>query len=256
MNMPRLRRVRWAVRATLILGLAASTVGNILHANPNPISQTISAWPVAALYLTIELISRIPVHRRGLAFARLVAAAIIAGIAAWVSYWHMAGVAARYGETGASPYLLPLSVDGLIVVASICLVELGGRIRDAEQAAAASQPVIDVPTQSAATAPAAVAPVSAPPAPVAKDFSVAAEVDDAPGQEVRLDDRESQDIDLLVRAIKSANPNMPIRQVARLVQVSDTTVRRSLRRTAAVDESQQEATPINGNMPTLEDSPA
>ena len=40
----------------------------------------------------------------------------IAGIAAWVSYWHMAGVAARYGETGASPYLLPLSVDGLIVV--------------------------------------------------------------------------------------------------------------------------------------------
>lgn len=40
----------------------------------------------------------------------------------------MAGVAARYGETGASPYLLPLSVDGLIIVASICLVELGGRI--------------------------------------------------------------------------------------------------------------------------------
>ena len=31
--------------------------------------------------------------RRALAFGRLVAIAVIAGIAAWVSYWHMAGVA-------------------------------------------------------------------------------------------------------------------------------------------------------------------
>jgi hypothetical protein len=123
-----LRRVRWAVRATLILGVAASVTANVLHALDNPISQAIAAWPPLALLLTVELISRVPVHRRSLAATRFVATAIIAGIAAWVSYWHMAGVASRYGETGASPYLLPLSVDGLIVVASICLVELAGRI--------------------------------------------------------------------------------------------------------------------------------
>lgn len=136
MVLPQLRRVRWAVRATLVLGVAASVVANILHALDNPISQAIAAWPPLALLLTVELISRVPVHRRSLAAARLVATATIAGIAAWVSYWHMAGVAARYGETGASPYLLPLSVDGLIVVASICLVELGGRISALESEAA------------------------------------------------------------------------------------------------------------------------
>jgi hypothetical protein len=130
-----LRRVRWAVRATLFLGVAASVVANVLHALDNPISQAIAAWPPLALLLTVELISRVPVHRRWLAATRLLATATIAGIAAWVSYWHMAGVAARYGETGASPYLLPLSVDGLIVVASICLVELGGRISSMENAA-------------------------------------------------------------------------------------------------------------------------
>src|SRR3954451_24109536 len=133
-----LRRVRWAVRATLFLGVAASVVANVLHALDNPISQAIAAWPPLALLLTVELISRVPVHRRWLAAARLLATATIAGIAAWVSYWHMAGVAARYGETGASPYLLPLSVDGLIVVASICLVELGGRIATLEKAAEAA----------------------------------------------------------------------------------------------------------------------
>jgi len=161
-SLPRLRRVRWAVRATLALGVAASVTANILHAQPNPISQAIAAWPPLALLLTVELISRVPVHRRGLAFARLAATATIAGIAAWVSYWHMAGVAARYGETGASPYLLPLSVDGLIVVASVCLVELAARINDAERAAAgertaqaarAAEPAAAQPAQPAQAAP-------------------------------------------------------------------------------------------------------
>ncbi|HET8681857.1 MAG TPA: DUF2637 domain-containing protein [Micromonosporaceae bacterium] len=138
MRLPQLRRVRWAVRATLCLGVAASVTANVLHAQDNPVSQAIAAWPPLALLLTVELISRVPVHRRSLAFARLVATAIIAGIAAWVSYWHMAGVASRYGETGASPYLLPLSVDGLIIVASVCLVELAGRIRETEDERAAT----------------------------------------------------------------------------------------------------------------------
>jgi hypothetical protein len=140
-----LRRVRWAVRATLILGVAASVVANVLHALDNPISQSIAAWPPLALLLTVELISRVPVHRRLLAAARLFATATIAGIAAWVSYWHMAGVASRYGETGASPYLLPLSVDGLIVVASICLVELGGRISTLERPEQPAEAPAEVP---------------------------------------------------------------------------------------------------------------
>ncbi|MEV8506468.1 DUF2637 domain-containing protein [Actinoplanes sp. NPDC051475] len=154
MILPQLRRVRWAVRATLVLGVAASVVANVLHALDNPISQAIAAWPPLALLLTVELISRVPVHRRSLAFARLVATATIAGIAAWVSYWHMAGVAARYGETGASPYLLPLSVDGLIVVASICLVELGGRISALEREKREPE---QIPAVEASLAPAAAA---------------------------------------------------------------------------------------------------
>src|SRR5215213_5809101 len=111
----------------------------MLHARDNPISQAIAAWPPLALLLTVELISRVPVHRRSLAAVRLGATTTIAGIAAWVSYWHMAGVASRYGETGASPYLLPLSVDGLVIVASVSLVELAGRIRSAENAAEAER---------------------------------------------------------------------------------------------------------------------
>ncbi len=146
MQLPQLRRIRWAVRAALTLGVAASVAANVLHALPNPISQAIAAWPPLALLLTVELTSRIPMHRRSLAACRVFATIAIAAIAAWVSYWHMASVAARYGETDSSAYLLPISVDGLIVVASVSLVELAGRIRVLEEQrhkqamAAAAQP--------------------------------------------------------------------------------------------------------------------
>jgi Protein of unknown function (DUF2637) len=131
--LPQLRRIRWAVRAALILGVAASVAANVLHAQPNIISQVISAWPPMALLLTVELTSRIPMHRPSLAALRVFATIAIAGIAAWVSYWHMQGVAMKFGETETSSYLLPLSVDGLIVVASVSLVELAGRIRVFEE---------------------------------------------------------------------------------------------------------------------------
>lgn len=131
-TLARLRRIRLAVRLTLILGVAASIAANVLHADPNPVSQAIAAWAPLALLLSVELISRVPVHRPAMATLRLLATITIAGIAAWVSYWHMVAVTTRYGETGITPYLLPISVDGLIVVASISLVELAGRIRHTE----------------------------------------------------------------------------------------------------------------------------
>ncbi|GAA5176932.1 hypothetical protein GCM10023322_00320 [Rugosimonospora acidiphila] len=140
MKSARLVRVRWAVRGTLVLGVAASVAANILHARPNPVSQTIAAWPPLALLVTVELISRVPVGSRWLSAVRLVAAGGISGIAAWVSYWHMVGVVARYGETGASPYLMPFSVDGLIVVASICLVEIASQLREPAPVATVASP--------------------------------------------------------------------------------------------------------------------
>lgn len=158
----RLRRLRWGVRIVLALGLLASIAANVLHAEPNPVSQVIAAWSPLALLLTVELISRVPVHRPVLAVVRLTAAAVIALIAAYVSYFHLAAVASRYGEHGVAAFLLPISVDGLVVVASVSLVELSGRLH-----ATTAPPV---PTSTARTAPSG--PVASPqvasPAPTAE----------------------------------------------------------------------------------------
>ncbi|MFJ8685501.1 DUF2637 domain-containing protein [Micromonospora wenchangensis] len=146
MTETRLRRMQWAVRATLALGVAASVTANILHAQANPIAQAIAAWPPLALLITVELVTRIPVHQRALGAIRVIAASTIAAIAAWISYHHMVGVVARYGETGTVPYLLPLSVDGLIIVASVSLVELSARRRESENPRPASATATPPPT--------------------------------------------------------------------------------------------------------------
>ena len=108
----RLARIRWATRFTLAFGVAASGVANVLHAQDNPISRAISAWPPLALLLSVELISRVPATRLWRAVVRLSATGLIASIAGWISYWHMAAVTRNYGETGSAAWLLPLTVDG------------------------------------------------------------------------------------------------------------------------------------------------
>jgi hypothetical protein len=161
--------LRWAVRATLTIGVAASVAANVLHAAHNPISQAIAAWPPLALLLTVELVSRVPIHRWWLATARIAATVIIAGIAAWVSYWHMAAVAATYGENPTTAHLLPVSVDGLIIVASISLVELGTH-RANRTTIHTRQSTVDGPVIAAGDVTAVQAPIANQPAPLVGGF--------------------------------------------------------------------------------------
>jgi DNA-binding CsgD family transcriptional regulator len=195
-----LGRVRWGVRGALLLGVATSVAANVLHARPNPISQAIAAWPPLALLLTVELISRIPVHRRSLSAVRLSATASIAAIAAWVSYWHMAGVASRYGEVGAAPYLMPLSVDGLVVVASVCLVDLTTRVPPPD-----IEPVTT--TDTSADIPVDIAPPAA----------------QAPSRT-----RRKRDTGKAVTRLRTRHPDLSVAEIAKRLGVTDRTVRRHL----------------------------
>lgn len=122
-----LLRLRTSARAVLVLGIAASLAANVLAAEPTAVGRVVAAWSPVALLLTVELISRVPVTGGWLSTTRIAVTASIAGIAGWVSYWHMVEVAVAHGEATVAAHLLPISVDGLVVVASICIGELSNR---------------------------------------------------------------------------------------------------------------------------------
>ncbi|PRY19132.1 DUF2637 domain-containing protein [Pseudosporangium ferrugineum] len=224
-DLHRLKRLGWAVRAVFTLGIAASLAGNVLHAENNAISQAIAAWSPLALLLAVELISRVPLRRGAHAVARLAATAVIAGIAAWVSYWHLVGVAVRYGESGASPYLIPFSVDGLIVIASVSLVEIGGRIRRIQAPADPATPVA-VPNAAPAVKPLPAPQPAAEPAPVPPGKK-------APVKRVKPRPASADK----VAKVAAKMPGAPVAAIAEKAGVSPSTARRHLAALAATDAS-------------------
>ncbi|WFE22787.1 DUF2637 domain-containing protein [Solwaraspora sp. WMMD937] len=55
--------------------------------------------------------------------ARDVSTVAVAGIAAWSSWSHMVAVALKFGERPEVAYVLPISVDGMLIVASTVMVD-------------------------------------------------------------------------------------------------------------------------------------
>lgn len=127
------RNLKRGVRAALGFGIATSIVANVIHSLTQPHDQTWQIWSSAGqaalapivLFISIEMVSRIPVHSRVLGWIRLLITAALAGFSGWISYWHMVDVSVLLGETGGSQFIYPLIIDGMMVVATISLIELG-----------------------------------------------------------------------------------------------------------------------------------
>jgi hypothetical protein len=250
-NTGQLLRVRWAVRAVLFLGVAASLAANVTHAHPNIYSRIIAGWPPTALFATIEVISRVPVGRKALAAARIAATAAIGAIAAWVSYWHMAALVARYGEHGLTPYLLPLSVDGLVLVASISLYELGDRIRDSipRPAAGKTEPPpaeVPAPTDTDATA-AEIRESAAVNTPDRPDERPRAGRGRRKTATVMAPSASQEEVRAAVVHLLARDPSLSVPDLARQVGRSPRTVRRLLQDRGGNSEQRQK--PVNGTPP-------
>lgn len=136
-----LRRLRWLVVAGLALGIAGTTAANVLHAQDSVPARIISAWAPLTLFFVLEVITRAPTPARWwLRLTVRLGATVLGSGAAVVSYRHMVAVALRYGEDQTASHLLPIFVDGLVVVMSAYLVDISARIRDLEAARAAPLP--------------------------------------------------------------------------------------------------------------------
>jgi hypothetical protein len=142
-------------RGVLLFGIATSIGANVLHSLTRPGAVSEPVWKLASaavlaalaplvLFACIELVFRIPVQSPWLGGIRLVVTLAVGGFAAWVSYWHMQSVARMLGEADSTQYFYPLIIDGLMLVATISLIELGRLARTVAQVEeAARPPVVD-----------------------------------------------------------------------------------------------------------------
>jgi len=89
-------------------------------------AQLFAAFFPAALLVTVEVLARVS-WPSGWAWtlARFGGAGLVALVAAVVSYLHLSGLLAAYGEDRLTTWIGPLAVDGLMVVCGFALLAIG-----------------------------------------------------------------------------------------------------------------------------------
>jgi len=137
-----LNHLRWLCRAVIAGSGLFSIWANILHVvNPTVPAIIFAAAPPIVVLLGWEMVSRIPIREDAAWYVKFARPAITGSLAfggAWLSYWHQKDAIYRYNAGDLqNAMILPLLIDGLMIISSLSVYELNGRIRamDAKQAA-------------------------------------------------------------------------------------------------------------------------
>lgn len=141
----------------LLLGFAVSVTANILdefvvHSTPEWGALFLGFfWPFTLLFST-EVMARNewPSHWMWIV-ARVAGLAPVAGVAAWMSYWHLQNLMLHYGADHFSSHIAPLGIDGFMLMMSVALMAPAAVAKRATKAPA----VVAVSTPAPVAAPAA-----------------------------------------------------------------------------------------------------
>jgi hypothetical protein len=209
-----------------VLGGLVSIAANVAHSYVPPahasadwrppIGDVVGAvfWPVA-LFVAIEILARTAWPRATRwVVVRFVGLLPVAVVAAIVSYGHLSGLLAHYGESSLTAHLGPLAVDGLMVMASSALMATApGRTPDTTTAEAGqTEPA------GADTTPDTIADSTTDTAPVAKPKRTRT----ASAKSARTTTAAK------VAALAAKHPDMTSVEMAKKLGVSDRTIRRHL----------------------------
>lgn len=130
MSRPRVpgRLLAWTALAVALL---ASVAANVAFARPAPGPRMSAGVAPVLVVLAAGLLERVPLAgvrwwRRWTAYGGLSTVVLAAFV---TSFEHQYALLLSYGNTALSATLLPVAVDGLIVLASVCLTVIADRAR-------------------------------------------------------------------------------------------------------------------------------
>lgn len=92
--------------------------------------MVVGGVPPVAVFLCVEMISRIPIEGKLGAFTRIGIASAVAALAIVVSYEQQYDYVESLGFIGLSVVLFPLIIDGVMFVATLSLVEVTRIVRN------------------------------------------------------------------------------------------------------------------------------
>jgi DNA-binding CsgD family transcriptional regulator len=222
-----------------VLGGAVSVAANVAHSYVPPAGTQAGwqppggavafavVWPVF-LFVAVEILARVDWRRAGRwAAVRYAGLLPVALVAAGVSYRHLSGLLAFYGEDRLIAAFGPLAVDGLMVMATGALIATASRRSAAPVAVADAVPdgrVSRAPDARTDNAADARADSDADASPDTRADGRA----DVPGSGVRTRAARVSGTAAAVARLRRRYPDMSSAEIARRLGVTDRTVRRHL----------------------------
>jgi len=120
----------WIFVTVVTVALVGVTVTlNVMHAPGGLVARSIGGTPPIFLFLCIELIARIPATSRLLGIGRVIGSVAVAGLAFAISYQQQMEFIRNIGYAGWVAYAYPIIVDGVMMVATLSLVEVTRKVR-------------------------------------------------------------------------------------------------------------------------------
>lgn len=114
---------RGVVWVAFLLGLGASVAANVEAAADGIGPKVAAGFASIALLLSVEILARFRTSAKG-RWLLYSGTAVIAAVAAVVSYGHMRSLLLEYGESNLAATILPLAPDGLILVSCVALMTM------------------------------------------------------------------------------------------------------------------------------------
>ncbi len=135
------RNLKFTAGSTFYATAAVTVAANMYASNHTLIGLATGFWTPVALFLSLELVDRVPVKGR-LGILRMVGVGVIALIAAWVSYWHLVHVFKMGGADAISAHSMPVTVDVLMAIARGAMTH-----RPASPTRSARRPAVKAPVK-------------------------------------------------------------------------------------------------------------
>ena len=227
----------------LLVALGASVAANIAYARPD-LGPRLSAGVAPVLVvLAAAMLERVPLAsarwwQRWLSGLGL---AVVAGTAFVVSYLHQYALVIEYGNPKLTAALLPISIDGLIVMASVCLAVIAERRRELATRVATFRPPAGesakVPHGAGTPAEEMTVPLSFPVTDIASDSPTRREQPKRQRKQPTTAER--------VARLRDRDPDLSASVIAKRVGVTERTVSRHLRDLAVADNEVPPAS-VNG----------
>jgi len=133
------RRLWVFVTVVTVLLVGITVTLNVMHAPPTWGARLIGGTPPVFVFFCIELVSRIPATSRLLSAGRVAASIVVSGLSFAISYQQQMEFIHALGFNGWVAYVYPVIIDGVMVVATLSLVEVTRKVRELRSMLEAAQ---------------------------------------------------------------------------------------------------------------------